>query len=85
MIAACYGRTRWHSGSIEWSQVRMPLRPLGNFGNFLYPTLPVSFGRVKYPTQGVNVKLVVDSISYLVNNVYMALSKNNVKAYVILP
>ena len=22
-----------------------PLRPLGNFGNFLYPTLPVSFGR----------------------------------------
>ena len=47
-----------------------PLRPLGNFGNFLYPTLPVSFrrhpkavfpfylvsmsGEVKYPTQRVN-------------------------------
>ena len=29
----------------DWSQVRIPLRPLGNFGNLLYPTLPVSFGR----------------------------------------
>ena len=41
---------RWLSGYstrliIEWSRVRIPLRPLGNFGNFLYPTLPVSFGR----------------------------------------
>ena len=24
---------------------RIPLRPHGNFGNFLYPTSPVSFGR----------------------------------------
>ena len=31
--------------TIEWSRDRIPLRPLGNFGNFLYPTLPVSFGR----------------------------------------
>ena len=30
---------------IEWSWVRIPLRPLGNFGNFLDLTLPVSFGR----------------------------------------
>ena len=40
----------WLSGlsarlTIEWSRVRIPLRPFGNFGNFLYPTLPVSFGR----------------------------------------
>ena len=57
--------------TIEWSRDRIPLRPLGNFGNFLYPTLPVSFGKdtktvgpfylvpmpgeVKDPTQGVNV------------------------------
>ena len=31
--------------TIEWSRVRILLRPFGNFGNFLYPTLPVSFGR----------------------------------------
>ena len=31
--------------TIEWSLVRILLRPFGNFGNFLYPTLPVSFGR----------------------------------------
>ena len=41
---------RWLSGysaglTIEWSRVRIPLRPFGNFGNFIYPTLPVSFGR----------------------------------------
>ena len=30
--------------TIEWSRVRILLRPFGNFGNFLYPTLPVSFG-----------------------------------------
>ena len=30
--------------AIEWSRVRIPLRPLGNFGNFLYPTLPECFG-----------------------------------------
>ena len=30
---------------IEWSQVRIPLRRLGHFGNFLYPTLPVSCRR----------------------------------------
>ena len=27
------------------NRVRILLRPFGNFGNFLYPTLPVSFGR----------------------------------------
>ena len=27
------------------SQIRIRLAPLLNFGNFLYPTLPVSFGR----------------------------------------
>ena len=27
------------------SWVRFPLAPLGNVGNFIYPTLPVSFGR----------------------------------------
>ena len=31
--------------TIEWLRVRILLRPFGNFGNFLYPTLPVSFGR----------------------------------------
>ena len=41
---------RWLSGqsvrlTIEWSRVRILRRPFGNFGNFLYPTLPVSFGR----------------------------------------
>ena len=46
--------------------VRIPLRPLGNFGNFLYPIMQVSFGRDTkrrrsfylvsvYPTQGLNV------------------------------
>ena len=47
-----------------------PTQPLGNLGNFLYATLPVSFqkdtkciwsllvsmpGEVKHPTQAVNV------------------------------
>ena len=44
---------RWLSGYLEHATdnrvvaaVRIPLRPFGgNFGNFLYPTLPVSFGR----------------------------------------
>ena len=27
--------------TIEWSRVRILLRPFGKFGNFLYPTLPV--------------------------------------------
>ena len=31
--------------TIEWSRVRILLRPFGHFGNFLYPTFPVSFGR----------------------------------------
>ena len=31
--------------TMEWSRVRIPLRPFRNFGNFLYLTLPVSFGR----------------------------------------
>ena len=35
--------------TIEWSLVRIPLSPLGNFVNFRYPTLPVtlavSFGK----------------------------------------
>ena len=33
-------------GSAIWtSRVRMPLAPIGNFGNIFYPTLSVSFGR----------------------------------------
>ena len=82
---------------LEWSRVRIPRRPLGNFGNFLYPTLPVFSeetlkgvgpfypvsmpGGVKDPTQGVNVKPVVDSIFYLVNNVETTLIKNSVNRY----
>ena len=31
--------------TIEWSRVRIRLAPEGNFSNFLYPNLPVSFGR----------------------------------------
>ena len=36
-----------HGGSVvgAWLRVRIPLRSFGNFGNFLYSTLPVSFGR----------------------------------------
>ena len=30
---------------IEWSLVRIPLAPLGNFDNFLYPTFSAYFGR----------------------------------------
>ena len=36
-------------------------------------------GDVKDPTQGSNVQPDVDSIVYLVNNVYTTLIKNNVK------
>ena len=57
--------------TVDSSQVRIQLRPLGNFANFLYPTCqcvseePVKAvcpfylvsmsGEVKYPMQGVNV------------------------------
>ena len=56
--------------TIERSQVQISLAPLINLSNFLYPTLPVSFGRsktvgpfhlvsmpgkVKDHTQGVNL------------------------------
>ena len=36
---------QWLRLTIERLWVRIQLVPLGNFGNFLYPTLPVPFGR----------------------------------------
>ena len=56
--------------SIERAWVQILLEPLQNFGNYVYPTLPISFardakrrwsGEVKYPIQGVNLQPVVDS------------------------
>ena len=35
----------WQFPLPHFASVFRTLRPIGNFGNFLYPTLPVSFGR----------------------------------------
>ena len=59
---ALYKEVQWPSGLERWTGDRVVLDPnpavatsLRNFGNFVNPALPGSFGEVKYPTQGVNV------------------------------
>ena len=47
-IVVCHGSMligNYAISGARWLRVRILLRPFRNFGNFLYPTLPVSFGR----------------------------------------